>query len=111
MIKIFLSNININENHSYNVNNSYLLREEIIEKRKLLKYLISITIFLGSLGFIISSISSYLKITIVPFLYTNEIIFFPQGITMGFYGILGLILSINQLFILYWKIGVVLPHH
>ena len=79
--------------------------QKIEEEDKIIKYIFNSIMFLGSLGFSITGISSYMKINILPFLNSNSIIFFPQGITMCFYGILGLIISINQILITYYKIG------
>jgi hypothetical protein len=82
-----------------------LFREEIIETDKSIKYLLNSAIFLGAFGFLIVGISSYLKFNLLPFLNASQIIFFPQGLTMCFYGSLGLILSINQFAISILNIG------
>lgn len=79
--------------------------QKIEEEDKIIKYMFNSIMFLGSLGFSITGISSYMKVNIFPFLNSNSIIFFPQGITMCFYGILGLIISINQILITYYRIG------
>ncbi|EPS73507.1 hypothetical protein M569_01288, partial [Genlisea aurea] len=60
---------------------------------------------LGSLGFGITGISSYLNKDIIYFLEVKNIVFFPQGLTMLIYGTLGLIISMNQFRILILKIG------
>nr|YP_010700401.1 photosystem I assembly protein Ycf4 [Phacus arnoldii]WCH63561.1 photosystem I assembly protein Ycf4 [Phacus arnoldii] len=82
-----------------------IFKQEIVNEQKITDYLLSITMFLGSLGFSIVGISSYLNFNLVPFLNSKEIIFFPQGLTMCFYGIFGLILSSYQILIIYWNIG------
>ena len=50
-------------------------------------------------------VSSYIKNNLIPFLNADQIIFFPQGITMCFYGTCALIVSINQIRIMLLKIG------
>lgn len=85
--------------------NEYLLYEEIKETDKLIKYLLSFIMLLGATGFLLVGISSYLKYNIVPMLKSEEIIFFPQGITMCFYGTLGTIISILQIKTLSSNIG------
>jgi len=50
-------------------------------------------------------VSSYIKNNLIPFLNADQIIFFPQGITMCFYGSLGTILALLQLKILASNIG------
>lgn len=82
-----------------------ILKEEITNKQLLTDYIFSIIILLGSLGFLITGASSFLKYNFIFFLNADKILFFPQGITMCFYGTLGLIISISQFLILYWEIG------
>lgn len=82
-----------------------LFKENIKEKDKLLKYILNIIILLGSIGFLAVGISSYIGFNIITFIKSNEIIFFPQGLVMSFYGCLGLILGINQMKILMLNIG------
>lgn len=82
-----------------------LFRENVKETDKLLKYIINLIIILGSVGFLSVGISSYIKFNLIPFIKSNEIIFFPQGLVMSFYGCCGLILGINQMRILLLNIG------
>lgn len=85
--------------------NESILFEKIEETDKTIKYILNIIMFLGSLGFTITGISSYFNKDIFSFLEVKNIIFFPQGLTMLIYGSLGLIFSINQFKILLLKIG------
>lgn len=89
-------------------NNIFLTKDIFIEKiakeNKIKSYLFNFIITFGSIGFLIIGINSFF-VSKVNFLKTNDILFFPQGIIMCFYGILGLILSLNQILILYLKIG------
>lgn len=103
MNKVFLENKEIENTGILQTEN--LLREKIEESDKIIKYIINSTMFLGSIGFLLTGLSSYVKINIIPFLDSSQIIFFPQGITMCFYGSLGLILSMNQFFITFFKVG------
>lgn len=82
-----------------------ILKEYITETDKREKYILNITMLLGALGFLIAGISSYVQFDIIPLIKSEKIIFFPQGITMCFYGLLGTILSLNQIRILLLKIG------
>src|SRR3954463_10302641 len=50
-------------------------------------------LFLGSLGFLSVGASSYLGKNIISILPSQQILFFPQGIVMSFYGIAGLFIS------------------
>lgn len=103
MNKIFFKNKKPDNNRILQTEN--ILREEIEEQDKIVKYIINCIMLLGSLGFLITGLSSYLKYNIISFLDASQIIFFPQGITMCFYGSLGLILSINQFTITFLKVG------
>ena len=49
--------------------------------------------------------SSYLKINLLPFANTVELVFIPQGIVMMFYGTLSLSISIYTLLTVIWDIG------
>lgn len=80
-------------------------KEDIYNENELKDYIISSIILLGSLGFLSVGIASYFNIKTFPIINANNIVFFPQGITMCFYGSLGMILSILQIVTIYLKIG------
>ncbi len=85
--------------------NDNILFEKVEETDKNLKYVINIVMFLGSIGFGITGLSSYFNKDILPFLEVKNIIFFPQGLTMLIYGSLGILFSLNQFRILILKVG------
>lgn len=82
-----------------------ILKENIVETDKLTKYIFNITILLGAFSFLIVGISSYIGHNILSFFNASEIIFFPQGLTMCFYGTAGIIVGLNQLKILILEVG------
>lgn len=82
-----------------------ILVEKVYEDGKIFKYVINLVMFSGSLGFLITGLSSYFNYNLLYFLDANKIIFFPQGITMCFYGFFGILISINQIIILGLNIG------
>nr|YP_010700209.1 photosystem I assembly protein Ycf4 [Euglena deses]WCH63353.1 photosystem I assembly protein Ycf4 [Euglena deses] len=82
-----------------------ILIEKIEENNKIIKYSFNTIMLLGAFSFLIVGISSYINYNLIPFLKADDIIFFPQGITMCLYGIAGTILSINQFKILLLKVG------
>jgi hypothetical protein len=96
---------NTNNNLSLKSNTEKILREEITEEDKVIKWLYNIVILLGGIGFLCVGISSYINYNIIFFLKSDQIIFYPQGITMCFYGTCALIISINQIRILLNNIG------
>lgn len=71
-----------------------VLRRSVIGSRRLSNYWWATVITLGAGGFFLASLSSYLKINLLPFADPTQLIFVPQGIAMGFYGVVGLLLAI-----------------
>nr|YP_010284918.1 photosystem I assembly protein Ycf4 [Silene gracilicaulis]UKQ57325.1 photosystem I assembly protein Ycf4 [Silene gracilicaulis]UKQ57405.1 photosystem I assembly protein Ycf4 [Silene gracilicaulis] len=67
--------------------------ELIRGSRKISNLVWAIILFLGSLGFILVGISSYLGRNFISLFPPQQILFFPQGIVMSFYGIAGLFIS------------------
>uniref|UniRef100_UPI00315D7190 photosystem I assembly protein Ycf4 n=1 Tax=Plantago arachnoidea TaxID=2675919 RepID=UPI00315D7190 len=61
--------------------------------RKLSNFFWALVVFLGSLGFLVVGTSSYLGKNLISFFPSQQILFFPQGIVMSFYGIAGLFIS------------------
>jgi len=82
-----------------------ILIQKVEESDKLIKYTLNIIILAGSIGFLTAGISSYLNYNVLPIFNADKIIFFPQGLTMCFYGFFGTLLGINQLLMLNNKIG------
>nr|YP_009538709.1 photosystem I assembly protein ycf4 [Lepocinclis ovum]AYQ93734.1 photosystem I assembly protein ycf4 [Lepocinclis ovum] len=86
-------------------NDDKIFIEKIENEGKLNDIIISTIMFIGSLGFLIVGVSSYLKFNLVSILNAKEIIFFPQGITMCFYGLTGLLISSYQIVVLKFNVG------
>ena len=69
-------------------------RDEIVGSRRFSNYFWSVVLFLGGIGFLLAGISSYLKINLLPFTNSTELVFIPQGLVMMFYGTLSFGISI-----------------
>lgn len=82
-----------------------LLRQEILGSRRLSNYWWATVIALGSSGFLLSSISSYLKVNLLPFADPTTLLFVPQGLVMGLYGVAGLLLSLYLWLVIVWNVG------
>ena len=82
-----------------------IFQEEVVGSRRFSNYWWASIIFLGAAGFFIVGLSSYLGFNIVPFLDSTEITFFPQGLVMCFYGIIGFLLSLYLWLIILWSVG------
>jgi hypothetical protein len=80
-------------------------QEKIVGSRRFSNYFWAVTLLIGGLMFLLAGISSYLKINLLPFANTTELVFIPQGIVMMFYGTLSFGLSIYILTTLLWDIG------
>nr|YP_010165223.1 photosystem I assembly protein Ycf4 [Chamaecyparis pisifera]AQM39016.1 photosystem I assembly protein Ycf4 [Chamaecyparis lawsoniana]AQM39099.1 photosystem I assembly protein Ycf4 [Chamaecyparis hodginsii]QJE70825.1 photosystem I assembly protein Ycf4 [Chamaecyparis obtusa]BCB64035.1 photosystem I assembly protein Ycf4 [Chamaecyparis obtusa var. formosana]BCB64865.1 photosystem I assembly protein Ycf4 [Chamaecyparis obtusa var. obtusa] len=76
-----------------NRRSKWLWIEPIKGSRKISNFFFACLLFLGSLGFFVVGISSYLGRNLIPLLSSQQILFVPQGIVMCFYGIAGLFIS------------------
>jgi hypothetical protein len=60
---------------------------------------------LGATGFLLSGLSSYLQVNLLPFSDPTQLVFIPQGIAMGFYGVAGLLLASYLWLVILWNVG------
>lgn len=88
-----------------NSNFDTLRIEKIVGARRLSNYFWATVLLIGSLGFFVVGISSYLKKDIIPFLSAENILFTPQGIVMCFYGIAGFFFSLYIWLTIIFNIG------
>lgn len=79
--------------------------ELIAGSRKTSNFCWAFILFLGSLGFLLVGISSYLGRNLISLFPPTQIIFFPQGIVMSFYGIAGLFISSYLWCTISWNVG------
>ena len=82
-----------------------ILRQPILGARRPSNYLWAIISSLGGVGFLLSSLSSYFQVNLLPLSDPTELVFIPQGIAMGFYGIAGLLLGLYLWLIISWDVG------
>ena len=80
-------------------------QDKIIGSRRFSNYFWSFFLSVGGLSFLLAGISSYLKINLLPFTNTTEIVFIPQGLVMMFYGTLSLGFSIYIIITILLDIG------
>nr|YP_009296758.1 photosystem I assembly protein Ycf4 [Bangiopsis subsimplex]AOM66101.1 photosystem I assembly protein Ycf4 [Bangiopsis subsimplex] len=73
--------------------------------RRFSNYWWATVILLGGIGFVLSGLSSYTKINLIPFAQPTELLFIPQGIIMTFYGTIGLYIGIFLWLTIIWDIG------
>lgn len=82
-----------------------LLRYDIQGSRRLSNYWWATVSLMGGLGFFLASLSSYFHVNLLPFANPTELVFIPQGIAMGFYGIAGLLLALYLWLVIVWNVG------
>nr|YP_010936787.1 hypothetical protein RME77_pgp059 [Loxostigma kurzii]WKW93729.1 hypothetical protein [Loxostigma kurzii] len=79
--------------------------ELITGSRKLSNFCWALIVFLGSLGFLLVGTSSYLGRNLISFVSAQQIVFFPQGLVMSFYGIAGFFISSYLWCTISWNVG------
>lgn len=60
---------------------------------------------IGGLDFLLTGLSSYFKINLLPIIHSENINFFPQGLVMCFYGTLGILFSLYISLTIIWSVG------
>nr|YP_010242934.1 Ycf4 [Impatiens walleriana]QTJ26066.1 Ycf4 [Impatiens walleriana] len=76
-----------------------------VGSRKISNFCWAFIVFLGSLGFLLTVTYSYLGRNLISFFPSQQIIFFPQGLIMCFYGIAGLFISSYLWCTISWNVG------
>jgi Ycf4 len=82
-----------------------LLRQTVLGSRRFSNYWWATIVSLGGLGFLLSGLSSYLQVNLLPFADPTELIFFPQGLVMGLYGIAASLLSLYLWLVISLDVG------
>ncbi len=70
------------------------LEQSIKGSRKFSNYVVSSMLSIGGLGFLLASSSSYLGIDLLPLGKPSTLIFIPQGLLMGLYGVAASLLAV-----------------
>ena len=82
-----------------------VLRQSVVGSRRLSNYWWAIVVTIGASGFFLAAISSYTKINLLPFSDPTQLIFVPQGLAMGFYGLAGTLFGIYLWLTILWDVG------
>jgi len=86
-------------------NNFLVRRYTVIGSRRFSNFFWAIILGFGGLYFFFTGLSSYAQINILPIIHAENILFFPQGLVMSFYGILSFFLSLYLWLTIIWQIG------
>jgi hypothetical protein len=77
----------------------------IVGSRRPSNYIWALIIGFGGLNFLLTGFSSYREQNLLPFIHAENIAFFPQGLVMSFYGLLGLLFCLYLTLTIVWNIG------
>ena len=69
------------------------LEQSVLGFRRLSNQLLAVIVTIGGLGFTLTCLSSYLGRDLLPIGSPSTLLFVPQGLVMGLYGIAGLMLA------------------
>lgn len=71
-----------------------VLRYQVVGSRRFSNFWWGTIVSIGGTGFLLSGLSSYLHVNLLPFADPTQLVFIPQGIAMGFYGVCGVLLAL-----------------
>lgn len=82
-----------------------LLHQKVLGSRRFSNYWWAIIVTIGATGFLLASISSYLKVNLLLVTDPTQLVFVPQGLVMGLYGVAGLTLALYLWLVILWDVG------
>jgi len=81
------------------------IEQKINGSRKISNYLIGGMLTIGGVGFILASLSSYTGKDLLPLGNPSTLLFVPQGLIMGAYGVIANLLNLYLWYIVYINFG------
>lgn len=81
------------------------LKQPVLGSRRFSNYFWATVVLVGGVGFLLSGISSYTQVNLLPFANPTELIFVPQGLVMGLYGTAAILLSTYLWLVILWDVG------
>ncbi|MDY6936061.1 MAG: photosystem I assembly protein Ycf4 [Cyanobacteriota bacterium] len=82
-----------------------ILRETVLGSRRFSNYWWASIVSIGGVGFLLAGLSSYYQVNLLPMSDPTGLIFFPQGLAMGLYGIAAVLLSTYLWLTIAWDVG------
>ncbi|AFZ26618.1 Ycf4 [Cylindrospermum stagnale PCC 7417] len=82
-----------------------LLHQNVLGSRRFSNYWWATIVTMGATGFVLAGLSSYLKVNLLLVTDATQLIFVPQGLVMGLYGIAGLLLASYLWLVILWDVG------
>lgn len=84
---------------------SKILHQRVLGSRRFSNYWWATVALIGGTGFFLAGLSSYTKINLIPFANPTELVFIPQGVAIGFYGVAGLLLALYLWLVVILDVG------
>ena len=81
------------------------IEQKISGSRKLSNYLVGGMLTIGGIGFVLASVSSYTGRDFLPLGNPSALLFVPQGLIMGAYGVLANLLNLYLWYLVYINFG------
>tara|TARA_Y100001978_G_C23512477_1_gene346296 strand:+ start:95 stop:652 length:558 start_codon:yes stop_codon:yes gene_type:complete len=81
------------------------IEQQINGSRKISNYLVGGMLTIGGVGFILASLSSYTGKDLLPLGNASTLLFVPQGLIMGAYGVIANLLNIYLWYMVYINFG------
>lgn len=73
--------------------NETTLIQPVLGSRRWSNYFWAVVVSIGGGGFLLAGLSSYFKVNLLPISAPIELVFFPQGAALTFYGVAGTLLA------------------
>ena len=83
----------LSESSQYEDSSQIFLEQIVNGSRKTSNYIVAVMLTIGGVGFSLASLSSYFGRDFLPLGNPSTLIFVPQGIFMGFYGLSGTLIA------------------
>ena len=82
-----------------------VLIQKVLGSRRFSNYWWATVVFLGAGGFLLAGLSSYFQKNLLLVTDATQLVFVPQGLVMGLYGIAGLLLALYLWLAILWDLG------
>lgn len=92
-------------NFFFFMNSELIRRYVIVGSRRTSNVIWTLISGIGGMDFFLTGLSSSVHQNVLPFIHSENITFFPQGLVMCFYGIIGLLVSFYMLLTMIWDVG------
>ncbi|MDZ8055923.1 MAG: photosystem I assembly protein Ycf4 [Aulosira sp. ZfuVER01] len=99
------STINKGDSPNGDSSTARVLHQKVLGSRRFSNYWWATVVTLGATGFVLAGVSSYLKVNLLIVTDPTQLVFVPQGLVMGLYGLAGLLLALYLWLAILWDIG------